>query len=59
MTPQQSIDECSRVLDGLSRQAARAAELFDTDPTKAKKLIDEVSLDAHRISSRLERISKT
>ena len=59
MTPRQSIDECSRRLDVLSRRAARAAYLFATDQAKAKTLLDELSLEAFRISSTLESISKS
>ena len=52
------IDECSRLLDGLSRRADLACSLWKTDREKSKKMFDDLSRHSHALSIRFERLAE-
>ena len=56
MSDKETIQEISRALDVLSRQADRAAGMWSEHPVIAKNLLDEVSRLTYGISGTLERL---
>ena len=56
MSDKETIQEISRKLDVLSRQADRAAGMWSAHREAAKKLLDEISRLSHGISGTLERL---
>jgi hypothetical protein len=58
MKPKDEIDECSRLLDCLSRHVEQVIPMWDGRREDAKLQLDSMSLRADQISRKLLRLAK-